>query len=141
MTEPISDERVRFYVERRVVIDEWIAAAAAEHRAAVTFLEGVATGLATEVKGWGLDAEVYVYRSKTHAGLFLPDWAGPDGLPRAFVGFGWVPKEVRFEGEDTAFVGVRARRSASHATTREIIQEVSRSFRRRSRIRRVGAGR
>ncbi|MFN8017142.1 MAG: hypothetical protein U0P45_03370 [Acidimicrobiales bacterium] len=122
MTEPVDDPRVRFYLERRELIDEWIEAAKDEPREVERFLGGVADALSKIVSSDEDDWSMH--RTRSGCGIYRPSWIGPDREPRAWVGLGWERGKVRFVGtEKTVWVGVRARLSGDHAHTRGIIQQ------------------
>lgn len=122
MTEPVSDPRVRFYLERRDLIDEWIEAAQDESGEVERFLGRVADELEQLVSKW--DDDTLVFRSRTQVGIYRSSWLGPDDVPRVYVGLGWQRGKVKFVGpEKVPWVGVRARLSGPHKHTRAVIQD------------------
>lgn len=123
----IDDPKLRFYLERRELIDEWSRLADLEPVAAHQFLLSVEPDLDILARDLGPDVLVFSadLDGEWTMGLYRSEWTGVE-YPRLLVGLGWTTKRVRFAGRDQRFpwLGLRVRKSGEHRATYERIRSM-----------------
>lgn len=121
----IDDDRLRFFLERRTLIQEWARAGDAEPAEAAAFLRSLEEDLQPLAAERSADVVTHVTGTETHLGLARPRWDASD-YPQAIIGLGWG-KTVRFEGaSDAVWIGLRVRQSGEfHGAYLQIQQAVA----------------
>ena len=125
-TEPVSDPRLAFYLERRQQIDEWASLRDLEPSELDRFLRSLADDARELVEelGIGLLVEVQDVGGESMVALFREAWYCGGDRPAVLVQIGWFPRSTRFVGRTAGhqpWVGVRARRSDGYEPLREAL--------------------
>lgn len=115
MTDRIEDPQVRFYLERKELIDTWAKLAEREHRVADEFYTSLSETVESRLPEVDADAEVEVgtLGPESYIALRRPHWAVPGQHAVAMVALAWWPKSVSFTRlpDYSICVGVRVRRA------------------------------
>lgn len=115
MTRPTPDDRLRFYFERQEVIDQWAELPRLGRRFADGFYASILPAVEAHASSVGVDATSWAIGSDQLIGLHRPEWLGADGQPRVTVALGWKREQASLTGDGAAWVGIRVRRSGTHA--------------------------
>jgi hypothetical protein len=110
----IDDPRLRFYLERRALIDEWSTLPRLETEKAAQFLltlEEDLVGVAQGHDAWLHSAAAENSSGVGLLGLWRPQWrsntAAQPESPEVMVALGWTPAKVRFLGaSNVPYVGL-----------------------------------
>lgn len=111
----IDDPQLRFYLERKDLIDRWAALRSLESGAVdrvLTSLAPAVDALAVELGG-----ATWIDRTSTQGvlGIYRPEWQVADERPAVFVAIGWNPSRTSFtEPERSPWIGPRLRRGAPY---------------------------
>ena len=118
----IDDDRLRFFLERRKLIQEWVRAGSAEPAAVDSFLRTLGEDLEVLASERGASVVTRVIGTETQLGLARPEWDAPE-YPKAAVAIGWN-RSVRFEGATEAcWIGLRVRQSGTFRPFYERMRE------------------
>ena len=103
------DPRLRFYLEHKNLIDEWLELPKLEHETADRFFKEAEGHLRDGMPGWTGDPELFSNVEDYYRRLLLhrPDWGEDSDDPIIGVGLEWTSKS----GFSGAYVGVRLLKS------------------------------
>lgn len=111
-SDPVDDPRLRFFLERRDLIEEWVEAGAAEPAYLDRYLPRLEEDLVDLAATGEADVSIVDFGGDRVLTLTKPPWRS-DPTPVAAIGLGWWPRSVRLGGlkRQYPWVGIRVRRS------------------------------
>ncbi|MEA2826801.1 MAG: hypothetical protein QOG43_1240 [Actinomycetota bacterium] len=112
-SEPISDAKLVFYLERRKQIDEWAKLVEVEKVVAHQFMLSLQRDIIelARVQDPEIGVDHLVLDSEQLIAMWRPSWLPTDAtartpIPRAMIAIGWW-RSVRFEASNAPWVGLR----------------------------------
>lgn len=127
MTEPdpVDDPRLRFFLERRDLIEEWVEAGAAEPAYLDRYLARLEEDLVDLAESNGAELGIIDLGGDRVLALTKPAWVAVP-TPVAAIGLGWWPKTVRLGGlkRQYPWVGIRVRRSEPWGNVHQALLEL-----------------
>jgi len=127
VNEPVEDPQLRFYLQRREMIETWAALAGREPAVVDRFLWSIAENIQERLAKDVVGAKLFVGEVDGDGivGLYKPGWAVPESHPVAIVALSWRAGMATFSVRNrVAAIGLRARRSGVHAALRKAIQRL-----------------